>query len=76
MKKAADSLVKAAQGAALFTEEELSGSTLTGRLTADMKAEIEAQELILRKERELETARAKLKHIRQQRYVPDSDEED
>eukprot|EP00794_Sanderia_malayensis_P019501 gene19501-21428_t len=67
IKKAADNLVKAAQGAAVFTDVEVE-VTLSTRLTGGIRQEIEAQEEILRKERELEDARKRLAHIRKARY--------
>ena len=67
IKKAADNLVKAAQGAAVFTDVEVE-VTLSTRLTGGIRQEIEAQEEILRKERELEDARRRLAHIRKARY--------
>lgn len=59
--------MKAAQGAAVFTDVEVE-VTLSTRLTGGIRQEIEAQEEILRKERELEEARKRLAHIRKARY--------
>jgi len=70
IKRAADNLVKAAQGAAVFTDVEVE-VTLSTRLTGGIRQEIEAQEEILRKERELEEARKRLAHIRKARYRDD-----
>ncbi|XP_065063830.1 talin-like isoform X3 [Rhopilema esculentum] len=67
IKRAADNLVKAAQGAAVFTDVEVE-VTLSTRLTGGIRQEIEAQEEILRKEKELEDARKRLAHIRKARY--------
>ena len=48
--------------------------TLSTRLTGGIRQEIEAQEEILRKERELEEARKKLQQIRKVRYRDDETE--
>ena len=67
MKRASDNLVKSAQGSNVFTQVELTVN-VSSRFTAGMKQEIEAQEAILRKERELLEARKKLAAIRKERY--------
>jgi len=63
VKKAADVLVKAAQNAAVFEEQEVEVS-LQSSVVYGMAAEIQAQEEILRRERELELARKQLAKIR------------
>ena len=63
--------MKAAQGSAFFQEEiEVNIS-----LSDDYNDELEMQELILRKQRELEKARAKLDIIKKGRFR-DEEEED
>ena len=54
----------------MFTDVEVE-VTLSTRLTGGIRQEIEAQEEILRKEKELEDARKRLQHIRIQRYRDD-----
>jgi len=63
VKKAADFLVKAAQSAAVFDEQEVEVSIQSSAVYA-MAAELQAQEEILRRERELEQARKQLAKIR------------
>lgn len=66
MKRAAEELVKSAKGSAVFQEEEIEVNLSS--LAGGFRDELEMQEMILRKERELEKARAKLYHIRKARY--------
>ncbi|KAL5257851.1 hypothetical protein ACHWQZ_G012707 [Mnemiopsis leidyi] len=63
VKKAADVLVKAAQSAAVFDEQEVEVRVQSSAVYA-MAAELQAQEEILRRERELEQARKQLAKIR------------
>lgn len=75
MKRAADALAKAAQGSAFFQEEyEEVNITIGG--SAEYNEELEMQELILRKQRELESARVKLKIIKEGRFRDDEGEEE
>ena len=67
VKRASETLVKSAQGSDAFGEQEIT-INVSSRFTAGMKQEIEAQEDILRKERELLEARRKLAAIRKGRY--------
>ena len=73
VKRAADTLVKAAQGSAMFHYDEVEVN-VSKSLTGGFKQELEIQEEILRKERELEIARSKLHIIRKERYRPDEEE--
>ena len=67
-------MVKAAQGSAFFQEDtEVNISIGT---SDDYNEEIEMQELILRKQRELEKARAKLKIIKEGRFRDDEEDEE
>lgn len=66
MKKASESLVLAAKGAAEAGDEgEVS---INSRMVGGIAQEIEAQEAILRKERELEEAKKQLSKIRKAKY--------
>ena len=66
--------MKAAQGSAFFQEEiEVNISIGT---SDDYNEELEMQELILRKQRELEKARAKLKIIKDSRFRDDEEDEE
>ena len=73
MKRAADSLVHAAKNAAIFEEEETT-VIINQRFVGGIAQELEAQEEILRIEKELEAARSKLGKIRQAKYRPEDDE--
>jgi talin len=84
VKRATEALVREAQtrtnssasGGRLDDDDTdgLASGTPTGsrRMVSDMAQVIKAQEEILRKERELEAARQKLKHIRMAQYQPAS----
>ena len=61
-------LVKAAQGASVFQEEKREEEDIQlSSLGGGFREELEIQELILRKQKELEKAQAKLKYIRKVR---------
>lgn len=68
VKRASDNLVKAAQKAAAFQDEENETVVVKERMVGGIAQIIAAQEEMLRKERELEEARKKLAMIRQQQY--------
>uniref|UniRef100_UPI00358E49C6 talin-2-like n=1 Tax=Myxine glutinosa TaxID=7769 RepID=UPI00358E49C6 len=69
VKKASENLVKAAQKAAAFDEDEGDNvPTVKSHFVGGIAQIIAAQEEMLRKERELEDARRKLAQIRQQQY--------
>uniref|UniRef100_A0A8D2JCQ2 Talin 1 n=1 Tax=Varanus komodoensis TaxID=61221 RepID=A0A8D2JCQ2_VARKO len=68
VKRASDHLVKAAQKAAAFQEQENETVIVKERMVGGIAQIIAAQEEMLRKERELEEARKKLALIRQQQY--------
>lgn len=74
MKRASDNLVKAAQQANEYDAEE-AGVEITDKMVGSIAIEIEAQEAILKKEKELQDARRKLEAIRKAKYGnnPDSD---
>lgn len=67
-------LVKAAQGASVFQEGEEEDIQLSS-LGGGFREELEMQELILRKQKELEKAQAKLTHIRKARYRDDESDD-
>ncbi|KAI2648249.1 Talin-2 [Labeo rohita] len=67
VKRASDNLVKAAQKAA-FDKAEDDSIVVKTKFVGGIAQIIAAQEEMLRKERELEEARKKLAHIRQQQY--------
>ncbi|XP_059392975.1 talin-2 isoform X1 [Carassius carassius] len=67
VKRASDNLVKAAQKAA-FNKAEDNSVVVKTKFVGGIAQIIAAQEEMLRKERELEEARKKLAHIRQQQY--------
>uniref|UniRef100_A0A8C2I8Z4 Talin 2 n=1 Tax=Cyprinus carpio TaxID=7962 RepID=A0A8C2I8Z4_CYPCA len=67
VKRASDNLVKAAQKAA-FDKAEDNSVVVKTKFVGGIAQIIAAQEEMLRKERELEEARKKLAHIRQQQY--------
>ncbi|XP_077568388.1 talin-2 isoform X1 [Stigmatopora nigra] len=67
VKRASDNLVKAAQKAA-FDKTEDDNVVVKTKFVGGIAQIIAAQEEMLRKERELEEARKKLAHIRQQQY--------
>jgi talin len=73
VKRAADNLVRAAKKAAIFEEEETT-VIINQRFVGGIAQELEAQEHVLRIEKELELARMKLGKIRQARYVPEDDD--
>ncbi|XP_048472606.1 talin-1 [Rhincodon typus] len=68
VKRASDNLVKAAQKAAAFNEQEEENVVVKSKMVGGIAQIIAAQEEMLRKERELEDARKKLAQIRQQQY--------
>ncbi|XP_036593541.1 talin-1 isoform X2 [Trichosurus vulpecula] len=68
VKRASDNLVKAAQKAAAFEDQENETVVVKERMVGGIAQIIAAQEEMLRKERELEEARKKLAQIRQQQY--------
>lgn len=68
MKRASDNLVKAAQKAAAFEDQENETVVVKEKMVGGIAQIIAAQEEMLRKERELEEARKKLAQIRQQQY--------
>ena len=70
VKRAADALAKAAQGSEFFKEEYDEVHITIGGST-EYDEELEMQELILRKQRELENARVKLKIIKEGRFRDD-----
>lgn len=72
MKRAADALVKAAQGSAFFHDE----IHINIMPSDDYNDEIEMQEMILKKQRELREAREKLKIIKEGRFRDDEGEEE
>ncbi|XP_041458339.1 talin-1-like isoform X4 [Lytechinus variegatus] len=76
VKRASDNLVKAAQQSQEASEES-QGVEITDRMVGNIAIEIEAQEAILKKEKELEEARRKLEIIRKKKYAnkPPSDED-
>jgi len=67
VKKAADNLVTAAKNAAIFEEQETT-VIINQRFVGGIAQELEAQEKILRIEKELAAARNKLSQIRQAKY--------
>ncbi|XP_077996572.1 talin-1-like isoform X2 [Glandiceps talaboti] len=67
VKRASDNLVRSAQAAAEWVEER-PGVELNQRMVGSIAQEIQAQEIILMKEKELETARKQLAIIRQAKY--------
>ncbi|XP_068598204.1 talin-2a [Brachionichthys hirsutus] len=67
VKKASDNLVRAAQKAA-FDKADDDNVVVKNKFVGGIAQIIAAQEEMLRKERELEEARKKLAHIRQQQY--------
>ncbi|XP_048581539.1 talin-like isoform X2 [Nematostella vectensis] len=74
VKRAAENLVRAAKSAAVFEEEETT-IIINTRFVGGIAQELEAQEHVLKIEKELEAARVKLSKIRQAKYRPE-DEED
>nr|XP_028605384.1 talin-1 [Podarcis muralis]XP_028605385.1 talin-1 [Podarcis muralis] len=68
VKRASDNLVKAAQKAAAFQDQENETVVVKEKMVGGIAQIIAAQEEMLRKERELEEARKKLAMIRQQQY--------
>lgn len=67
VKRAADNLVTAAKNAAIFEEQETT-VIINQRFVGGIAQELEAQEKILRIEKELAAARNKLSQIRQAKY--------
>ena len=63
----------AATGANVFQIEE--EEMINNHMADDMKEELELQELILKKEKELEKARSKLHHIREMNRLEREKEE-
>jgi len=70
---AAGALVDAATGANVFQIEE--EEMIQNNVNDDMKEEMDLQELILKKEKELEKARSKLHHIREMNRIEREREE-
>lgn len=68
VKRASDNLVKAAQQSQDAQHEE-EGIQMSDKMVNNIAIEIEAQEAILKKERELEEARRKLEVIRKKKYA-------
>lgn len=68
MKKASEHLVAAAQQAAMQEEEAVSVE-IGKKMVGNIAVEIEAQEMILKKEKELQEARRKLEMIRKAKYA-------
>ena len=73
VKRAADNLVTAAKSAAIFEEQETT-VVINQRFVGGIAQELEAQEKILRIEKELAAARNKLSQIRQAKYRPEDDD--
>lgn len=73
VKRAADNLVTAAKSAAIFEEQETT-VVINQRFVGGIAQELEAQEKILRIEKELAAARNKLSQIRQAKYRPEEDD--
>ncbi|XP_073240951.1 talin-like [Porites lutea] len=73
VKRAADNLVTAAKNAAIFEEQETT-VIINQRFVGAMAQELEAQEKILRIEKELAAARSKLSQIRQAKYRAEEDD--
>ena len=69
VKKATETLVKAAQQASLNVEEEESfmKPKVTGKVLTGFRQELEIQEEIVRKQRELDKAMGQLSRIRRER---------
>lgn len=67
VKKATETLVNAAQQAALQEEEQFMGVHVKGKVMAGFREELEMQEAIAKKQRELELAKAQLTRIRRER---------
>ena len=67
VKKATETLVNAAQQAALQEEEQFMGVQVKGKVMAGFREELEMQEAIAKKQRELEQAKAQLTRIRRER---------
>ncbi|XP_033109397.1 talin-1-like isoform X3 [Anneissia japonica] len=67
VKRASDNLVKAAQQASQWAEEQETVS-IPSAVVGNIAIEMDAMEAILRKEKELETARRKLEEIRKLKY--------
>ena len=69
VKKATETLVKAAQQASLNEQEEepFMKPKVKGKVMADFRQELEAQEEIARKQRELQRAMEQLNRIRRER---------
>ncbi|CAG2187707.1 TLN [Mytilus edulis] len=70
VKRATDALVKAAQQAKGFSEEQ-EDVNIDATRVGGIRQELQAQEEILKREKELERARLKLAEIRKARYKPD-----
>ncbi|XP_071826675.1 talin-1-like isoform X5 [Apostichopus japonicus] len=68
VKKASEHLVAAAQQAAMQEEEAVSVE-IGKKMVGNIAVEIEAQEMILKKEKELQEARRKLEMIRKAKYA-------
>ena len=73
VKRAADTLVASAKNAAIFEEQETT-VVINQRFVGGIAQELEAQEKILRIEKELAAARNKLSQIRQAKYRPEEDD--
>ena len=71
VKKASDNLVKAAQQSQEQQDAaEAVAVEVSSKMVGSIAIEIEAQEAILKKEKELQDARRKLEKIRQGKYKP------
>ena len=71
VKKASDNLVKAAQQSQEQQDAaEAADVEVSSNMVGNIAIEIEAQEAILKKEKELQDARRKLEKIRQVKYKP------
>ena len=69
VKKASDNLVKAAQQSQEQQDAaEAADVEVSSKMVGSIAIEIEAQEAILKKEKELQDARRKLEKIRKQNY--------
>ncbi|CAG5121597.1 unnamed protein product, partial [Candidula unifasciata] len=75
VKRATELLVKAAQQAKDYNDDE-SSLTVDRRMVGGIAQELQAQEEILRKEKELNDARKKLMRLRQERYKGRPPEDD
>lgn len=75
VQRAARTLEDAAKGSAVFQQDDCPINEIT-TFNADLQEELEIQELILKKERELQKARAKLYQIRETNRKRNEEEEE